>query len=177
MDYHRTFQIGEREALQFYLYQALRRRLLGALGLGVVGLLVCWLYTREQLDSPASFAASMILSFVTVVAVLLVGYYFTIRGKVRAAVRRRGKDRYPQEILINGFGLRATANGREVKVPFDRLREIRETSKAFYLYMTEDDAWLLPKEQMEDAAEESARLRKIFTTVIESGRLHLQKTA
>ena len=177
MDYHRTFLIGEREALDFYLYQALRRRLLGALGFGVVGLLVCWLYARGRMDSPASFAGAMALSFCAVVAALLIGYYLTLRGQVRAAVRRRGRERYPQEILINGFGLRATANGREVKVAFDRLREIRETRRAFYLYMTENDAWLLPKGQMEDPAEESARLRKIFTAVIESQRLHLKNAA
>ena len=175
MEYHRTFLIGEGEAMDFYLYQAARRKLLGALGFGVVGLLVCYLYTAERVESAASFAVAMLTSFAAVIGAILIGYYFTIRSKVRAAVRRRGKDRYPQEILINGFGLRAVANEREVKVPFDRIRDVRETKKAFYLYMTENDAWLLPKSQMEDPEGESAAIWRIFDLVIESGRLHIQK--
>jgi len=175
MDYHRVFLIGEREAMDFYLYQAARQRLLGTVGFGIVGLLVCYLYGSESMESMGGFVTAMVVTFVAVIAAILIGYYFTIRSKVRAAVRRRGKAQYEEEILINGFGLRAVANSREVKVPFEKLREIRETKKAFYLYMTENDAWLLPKAQMEDVAEESARLRKIFDTVIESGKLHFMK--
>ena len=63
MEYHRTFLIGEREAMDFYLYQAARRKLLGALGFGVVGLLVCYLYTAERVESAASFAVAMLTSF------------------------------------------------------------------------------------------------------------------
>lgn len=175
MEYHRTFQIGEREAMDFYLYQAARQKLIGALGIGAAALLVCWLYASQGESDPVSFLISMAVTFVTVIAALLLGYYFTIRGKVRAAVRRRGKERYPQEILVNGFGLRATANSREVKVPFEKIREIRETGKAFYIYMTASDAWILPKAQMEHPEEESAALRGIFDRVIESGRLHVKK--
>ena len=109
------------------------------------------------------------------ISAILGGYYFTLRNKVRAAIRRRGRERYPQEILINGFGLRCTASGREVKVAFEKIREIRETKRAVYIYMTENDAWILPKAQMEDPAAEAAKLREIFGMVIESQRLHLRK--
>lgn len=175
MEYHRTFQIGQREAMDFYLYQALRHRSLGAVGFCVVGLLICWLYSAQAQGSPVSFAISMVITFVAVLAAILGGYYFTIRNKVRAAIRQRGRERYPQEILINGFGLRCTASGREVKVAFEKIREIRETRRAVYIYMTENDAWILPKAQMEDPAAETAKLREIFDMVIESQRLHLRK--
>lgn len=175
MEYHRTFQIGQREAMDFYLYQAARHRALGAVGFSVVGLLICWLYYAQAQGTPTSFAVSLVVSFVAVLAAILGGYYFTIRSKVRAAIRQRGREQYPQDILINGFGLRCTANGREVKVAFEKIREVRETKKAVYIYMTENDAWILPKAQMEDPAAETAQLRKIFDTVIESARLHLRK--
>ena len=191
MEYHRTFQIGQREAMDFYLYQAARHRALGAVGFRVVGLLICWLYSAQAQGTPTSFAVSLVVSFVAVLAAILGGYYFTIRSKVRAAIRQRGREQYPQDILINGFGLRCTANGREVKVAFEKIREVRETKKAVYIYMTENDAgfttgtpWLKVNPnytainaaaQMEDPAAETAQLRKIFDTVIESARLHLRK--
>ena len=175
MEYHRTFQIGQREAMDFYLYQAARHKALGAVGFCAVGLLICWLYSAQAQGSPASFAVAMVVTFAAVLTAILGGYYFTLRGKVRAAIRQRGKERYPQDILINGFGLRAAANGREVRVAFEKIREVRETGKALYIYMTENDAWILPKAQMEDPAAETAQLRRIFDTVIESARLHLRK--
>ena len=58
---------------------------------------------------------------------------------------------------------------------FEKIREIRETKRAVYIYMTENDAWILPKAQMEDPAAEAAKLREIFGMVIESQRLHLRK--
>ena len=53
--------------------------------------------------------------------------------------------------------------------------KVEETKKAFYLYLAANQAWILPKDQMEDQAAECARLREIFSTVIESKRLKLQK--
>ena len=91
MEYHRTFQIGQREAMDFYLYQALRHRSLGAVGFCAVGLLICWLYSAQAQGSPVSFAVSMVVTFVAVLAAILGGYYFTIRNKVRAAIRQRGR--------------------------------------------------------------------------------------
>ena len=90
--------------------------------------------------------------------------------------RRSGKESYIQHTEIDGFGIRVTVQGRQGKVGFDKLMKVEETGKAFYLYLAANQAWLLPKDQMEDPASESAALRQIFSTVVESRRLKLKKS-
>ena len=61
------------------------------------------------------------------------------------------------------------------KVNFDQLYQVRETGRAFYIFLSANQAWLLPKAQMEDAAAESAQLREIFRAVVPSKQLKLKK--
>ena len=174
MDYRGVFQIGRREAEGFYLYQTVRYRLPGILGFGVVGLLTCYLYGSGRIMPPSMLWGAMALSFALVVAGILFGYWVSIRRKLARSAARTGRDTYTQTITVNGFGVRAEVDGREARVGFDKLHEVRETGRAFYLYLTREEAWILPKAQMADPAGDSARLREIFGRVIESRRLRVK---
>lgn len=96
--------------------------------------------------------------------------------RVRAQLRRSGRERYVQETEIDGFGVRVTVGKDRAKLGFDKLRRVQETRGAFYLFLSDSQAWILPKAQMEDRAAECAQLRQIFHTVIERGRLRLRKS-
>ena len=96
--------------------------------------------------------------------------------RVRAQLRRSGRERYVQETEIDGFGVRVTVGKDRAKLGFDKLRRVQETRGAFYLFLSDSQAWILPKAQMEDRAAECAQLRQIFRTVIERGRLRLRKS-
>lgn len=61
------------------------------------------------------------------------------------------------------------------KMAFENLAQVRETKKAFYIFLSETHAWILPKAQMEDPAAESAMLRELFSTVLERKKLHFQR--
>ena len=175
MDYRGVFQISRREAERFYLYQTMRYRLPGILGFGVVGLLTCYLYGNGRITPPSMLWGAMALSFTIVVAGILFGYWVSIRRKVGHSAAKSGRESYTQTITVNGFGVRAEVDGREARVSFDKLHDIRETGKAFYLYLTREEAWILPKAQMADPAGESRQLREMFGRVIESKRLHVRK--
>lgn len=173
MEFHQTFTIGKRESTRFYLYQLLRARLVGSLGFGLVGALVCYLYASPYL-SPAALAAAMVFTFLLMLAAIFLGYRLAVLGKLKKAAAKNGFSSYDQEILINGFGVRVKAVGRESRVGFDKLYAVRETDKDFYLYLSEQDAWILPKGQMAGGAADCAGLRKLFAKVIPSNRLHLK---
>ena len=96
--------------------------------------------------------------------------------RVRAQLRRSGRERYVQQTEIDGFGVRVTVGKDRAKLGFDKLRRVQETRGAFYLFLSDSQAWILPKAQMEDRAAECAQLRQIFRTVIERGRLRLRKS-
>ena len=96
-------------------------------------------------------------------------------GRVKNEVRRSGRDSYVQETEIDGFGVHVTVGKNRAKMGFDKLVRVRETAGAFYLFIADNQAWILPKAQMEDRDEECRQIRRIFHTVVEKGRLRLKK--
>ena len=176
MRYERAFQIGDREMVRFHFGQSLREKLPGMLGLSVAGGLIIYLYlTRMGIAiSVPQTALWMFFGFLLVFAILLLILYVPVVRHVRAGLRKLGTSSYEQAVTIDGFGVHVTAHGKEAKLPFDKIRLVRETKQDFYIYVTDTQAWLLPKDQMENQQEEGKTIRKLFTTVLESRRLKLR---
>ena len=53
---------------------------------------------------------------------------------------------------ISGLGIRVTVGKDRARLSFDKLMKVRETRRAFYLFLSANQAWILPKAQMEDPA-------------------------
>lgn len=177
MSYRRDFVIGLKETRDFYTRLLLRSWIKGIIGFGLAGGLTAWYYLNLfeiQVSTPVEILISLAAAVVVMALVALVMALAT-RWKVAKESRRSGRERYVQHTLIDGFGLHVTVDDREARLGFDKLMKVEETKKAFYLYLAANQAWILPKGQMEDQAAECARLREIFSTVIESKRLKLQK--
>ena len=177
MSYRRDFVIGLKETRDFYTRLLLRSWRKGILGFGLAGGLTAWYYLnlfQVAASAPVELLLSLAAAAVAMALVALVMALST-RWKIAREARRSGRERYVQHTRIDGFGLHVTVDDREARLGFDKLMKVEETKKAFYLYLAANQAWILPKDQMEDQAAECARLREIFSTVIESKRLKLQK--
>lgn len=177
VNYKRTFTIRKKDIERFYILLALDKWGKLAVLMGLAGALTVQLYA-PVLRLPDSVILRVLASVAG--AVLVTGaivLYLVIysRSKVLERLRRNGTESYEQEIEINGFGLYVQAHGKQSKVGFDKLLKVRETSAAFYIYMTQIQAWIFPKDQMENGEEEFRQLRTIFSTVMESKRLKLKK--
>ena len=174
MSYHRDFTIGKRETLDFYLSLVLRQWRGGILGFGAVGALTVLLYTSRtefSLPAQAGLMAAGAAAFMLLVTLWLV---FSTAGRVKGQLRRSGRERYVQETEINGFGIHVTVGKDRARLAFENLLRVQETGKAFYLFLSDSQAWILPKKQMEDPEAESEQLRTIFRTVIEGRKLRLR---
>ena len=175
MSYHRDFTIGKRETLDFYLSLVLRRWRGGIAGFAVVGVLASLLYTTQtQLSLPAQagLAIAGAAAFALLVTLWLI---LSTSHKVKEELRRSGRESYIQETEINGFGVRVTVGKDKARLAFENLVQVRETRRAFYIFLSDAHAWILPKAQMEDPEAESAEIRKLFNTVLERKKLHLKK--
>lgn len=174
MSYRRDFTIGLRETQDFYLSLTLRRWRKGILGFAVVGALVGVMYTLQAgLSAPLTALTAVLTALVSVVIVTLALVLSTLR-KVKAQVARSGRTSYVQETDINGFGIHVTVGKDKAKLGFQDLVRVQETGKAFYLFLSENQAWILPKKQMENQEAECAQLRELFRAVIERSRLRLK---
>ena len=174
MSYHRDFTIGKRETLDFYLSLVLRRWRGGIAGFAAAGALASLLYTaRLSLPARIGLAAAGAAAFALLATLWLL---LSTGHKVREQLRRSGRESYIQETEINGFGVHVTVGKDRAKLGFDKLLRVQETRGAFYVYISDHQAWILPKAQMEDRDAECAQLRQIFQTVVERGRLRLRKS-
>ncbi len=174
MSYRRDFTIGLRETRDFYLSLALRHWRKGIAGFGLVGALAALLYmSGTALSLPLQAAVCAGAALVTAALSLLVLTVST-RQRVKSQVRRSGRTSYVQETEINGFGVHVAVGRDRAKMAFSSLLRVRETRKAFYLFLSEQQAWILPKKQMEDPQAESEQLRTLFRTVMERRKLQLR---
>ena len=176
MEYQRDFTIGVKETQDFYVSLQLKRWQKGILGFGAVGVLTAWLYLgmlAPALEGAGKLAAAVGIG-AAVMAVIVVCMVLFTRQKAAAQVRASGRTQYVQQTEINGFGVHVTVEKDKAKLPFDRIQKVRETKKAIYIHLSDTQAWILPKNQM-DGEEEAARLVEMFSTVIESSRLQLRK--
>ena len=176
MTYQREFTIGVKETQDFYLTLVLGHWWKGILGFGLVGGLTAWMYLAwlgVALGAAEELLLTVLIALAAMGAVTM-GLVLSTRAKVRGQMKRSGRESYVQAVEIDGFGVHAAADGKRAKLGFDKLLKVQETGKAFYLFISANQAWLLPKAQMEDPEGESERLRTIFRTVIESRRLKLK---
>lgn len=175
MSYRRDFTIGLRETRGFYLTLVLEKWKKGILGFGLVGALAAYMYTAAlapalwvQVLAVLGGAAAGMLAAAAVLAA-------STSVRVRDQVRRSGQDSYVQQTEISGLGVQVTVGKKQAKISFDRLVRVRETGRAFYLFIADNQAWILPKAQMEDRSEECRQIRQILSMVIERSRLRLKK--
>lgn len=177
MSYRRDFTIGLRETQQFQLMLVMDKWRGGILGFGVVGALVAWMYLMlpdpvPPLPVRLGFAAAAAVLAAAGTALILT---VSTLSRVRGQVRRSGRASYVQETEIDGFGVRVTVGKDRARLGFDRLVRVRETRGAFYLFIAEHQAWILPKAQMEDREAECRTIREILRKVVERSRLRLRK--
>lgn len=176
--YEQKFTIGAGEVQRFHLLLLWRTWWKGVLGFTLVGaLVVALLYLPimgPQLSTAAKAGITLLGAAATAVTVSLILVVQTLL-RVKRQVRASGRGEYVQAVRIDGFGVHVDVGKDQAKVSFAQLYAVRETGHAFYLYLTANQAWILPKDQMADPAEDSRRLRTLFDTVIESKKLKLKK--
>ena len=173
MSYSRNFTIGLREVQGLNQMLALEGGWKGIVGIGLAVALINILY-MSKLDLGTA-AALLILVAPPAMVVAALALIVWTRLRTRRELQRTGKGSYIQETEISGFGVRVTVGKTRAKLSFGQLVRVRETRKAFYLFVSGNQAWILPKAQMEDQAAECGTLRQIFRTVVERKKLQLKR--
>lgn len=175
--YERDFTIGRKEIEDFHIGVTRKHWRLGLVYFGMAGSLIPVLYFPRVGTSwsPAIRIALMLAAGLAAVALVYVLVTQSVRSKVKRQIAVSGRDSYIQSIRIDGFGVHVTVGEDEAKMKFEEIPLVRETKTAFYLFVTGNQAWILPKDQMADPAADTKQLRETFDTVIDSKRLKLRK--
>mgnify|MGYP001024841894 FL=1 len=173
MSFHWEFTIGLREAGGFYRLLALEKWWKGSLGFGLAGALAAWMYlsgTSLPLAARVPIAAGAALAVTALfLAALLLRTDLAVRNHAQPARR----ERYMQETEISGLGVRVAVGKDRAKCGFQQLERVKETRRAFYLFLAPDQAWILPRAQMDPG--QHREVRTLLETVMERRKLSLRK--
>lgn len=173
MPYTRDFTIGPKETLRFYLTLELERWRKGVLAFGGAGALAGVMYALNGGLGTAGTALAALAGAALGAGLCalwrVLAVYFSVGRKLK------GRASYVQSVTVDGAGVRVTAGGNAAKVPFGKILRVRETASALYVFLAANQAWILPKAQMEDPEAECAALREVFRKTIPSGQLRMRK--
>lgn len=177
MNYQREFTIRTKDLQNFRQDLMLEKQRALIYLCGVFGALVAWGYLRWTDQQMGTFGEVVTAVFAGLASleVLMLWMLFLNGRRVKKAMRRMGKSSYSQPVEIDGFGVHAVVDGKREKAGFEKLVRVKETARAFYIFYSAEEAWLLPKDQMADMKAESAQLRQIFRALLASSQLKLMK--
>ena len=85
------------------------------------------------------------------------------------------KNEYTNDPGVDMTAVVKTGDKMEVKVYYDKMYMIVETSADFFVFPDKQTALLIPKHQMENVKEESRYLRQMFHTYATENKLCLMK--
>ena len=177
MNYQRDFTIGVKETQDFSRTLVLEARWKSVVVFGLLGALCCLAYLMWlDLDlGPVLILAMMAGTALVTAGAMTASMLLANRSKARRQFYAEHRDSYLQQVDISGLGIRVTVGKDRARLSFDKLMKVRETRRAFYLFLSANQAWILPKAQMEDPAGESRQLRAIFSTFLDARRLRLRR--
>ena len=177
MNYQRDFTIGVKETQDFSRTLVLEARWKSVVVFGLLGALGCWAYLMwlGLGLGPVLVLAMMAGTALVTAGAMTASMLLANRSKARRQFYAEHRDSYLQQVDISGLGIRVTVGKDRARLSFDKLMKVRETRRAFYLFLSANQAWILPKAQMEDPAGESRQLRAIFSTFLDARRLRLRR--
>lgn len=168
---HWDFRITAREAAGLYRLLALEKWWKGMLGFGAAGALASWMYTGGRWTVWVQ-AGAAVLAALGVMLGFFAGLMVWTGAAVRSQAKKSGRTEYVQETEIDGFGIRVCVGKERAKLGFEGLERVVETRRAFYLFLSATQAWILPKAQMEESS--CRELRELFRKVVAQGKLRLK---
>lgn len=177
MEFTGTFTIGKKEVSLFTRRVQLSQKKLMLFILTALGM-VCGNFVLRMLSPGPGFMAQVGCSLLGGAGAFALFYgmivYSIAKGCNSEYVAGR-RWTYTQTLTINPLGVTCvTDEGKESHADFDELL-VEECPEAFYIFVSEESAWILPKKQLSGGEAEEEHIRGIFKKMAEPERLNLRR--
>lgn len=175
MEYRHSFVIRQEETVRYQQYAGVRSGKTYILIIMVVVTLVARVLATLLIDNITEMQV-FFWCFVGMVLGATAGYFllqlaiaFNISQKYQAG---KAHD-YEVDMLINPGGIYVTDGTNDIRVYYDKMHKIIETSADFFIYPNKKTVFLIPKHQLDDVKKDSAMLREMFRTFAPDDKLDL----
>ena len=176
MQYQGTFKIGLKENFRYNWFISNRRMIVTSVVVFALILLLNaffgFIYQRVE-----SFGAGVLayLPYALGGAVLI--YLFSLLFmymRLRTLYKKKQLDPFEQKIIINREGVHGASAKGDINLPFKNIGMIRESGTDFVIFVTDTHAYVLPKDQMKNPAEDSRIIRQIFRKYMDPSKLRIK---
>lgn len=175
MEYRHSFVIRQEETVRYQQYAGVRSGKTYIMIIMVVVTLIARVLATMLIDNITEMQI-FFWCFVGMVLGATAGYFllqlaiaFNISQKYQAG---KAHD-YEVDMLINPGGIYVTDGTNDIRVYYDKMYKIIETSADFFIYPNKKTVFLIPKHQLDDVKKDSAMLREMFKTFAPDDKLDL----
>ena len=174
MRFEQTIHIGPEETTDYQLHYAGKVRYWISAGLGLAGAFLvaafCWDSSKLLSSILMVLGCGCFFSFL-----VLYTLKYTVARQVKAQYEKGEHKEYDQTITLDGFGLTVSSGKKTRRFDYSQLHQVDETGKYFFFFIKANQAYTLPKAQLNDPKEDVKTIRSILNTFIVGRQLHLKK--
>ena len=177
LEYRHSFVIRQEETVRYQQYEGVRKGKKHILMVMVVVTLIAR-FLASTLIKDINEMQLLTACTVGMALGLLAGYFllqFAIAFNISQKYQSGLAQDYSVDMLINPGGIYVTDGKNDIRVYYDKMHKIVETSADFFVYPAPDSVFLIPKHQLDDVKKDSDMLREMFKTFAPENKLDLLK--
>ena len=175
MEYKGHFTISKKDNIDFN-FLLMKNRLIRstAVVFVLIVILVTLLnYALKAMPLTAALVQGLLMGVVGIVLMFAIniGSMYT---RINAMYKQKKIQDFTYDVTVSKTGFHATSNHGDSDIPWERVQSMQETKHAFYVFITENNANVMPKTQMQLPAD-AERIRKIAFQNLDASRCKLKK--
>ncbi len=170
-----TFTITKKDNLRYNFF-LMQKKLIATSAL--VFVIIAAMIGLLKYAQTASVAVSLINALVMAVlgTLILIGInIITAVMRINSFYKQKKITDFTVTFTTNKEGIHAASERGDSDLPWNRIVEVRETRYAFYVFITDAHANVLPKDQFSSEAE-IAEFRALLEKNMEAARLKIKRT-
>lgn len=174
MQYSAKFTIAKKDTVWFNLLLLQKKLITHA---GIVAAIVLVVLCLMRLSLGESIQLALANGIVTAIlgALIYVAFsIFIIYRRIGKMYKTQQLKQFVFDIKMDREGVRCSADGDSSLLSWNQILAAWETPRAFYLFLNDVNAKVLPKDQMKDAAEMET-VRSVCRKYMDAKRLKLKK--
>lgn len=174
MQYTGHFTITKKDNLDFNFLLMKKRLILSS---ALVFVIIVAVVTLIRYQYYFMFVESLLQGLLMGVIGLVLMFGINVGSmysRLNAMYKKRQITDFSFDVTVDESGFHAASERGNSDIPWARILQAKETGRAFYIFITENNANVLPKAQMQLPADADA-LRAIIKAYLEPGKCKLKK--
>ncbi len=176
MEFRGTFQVTKKDNIRYNLFLNRKKMASGCILIFLILFALMFLASRNMVEVKTVWTYVVIVLIALAAAGVYAAYSYFIRVKLRINNSYKTgllKD-FQQEVTVDRNGVRIASEQNAKDIAFKYIWFVHETKRTFYLFVADNVAVFLSKEQIPDL-KDIATLRAIFAKYMHPKKLLLRK--